>query len=65
MTPAATDARFFRRSGTTAYGAGLFSPRMTWERFSSMFHGDDERVDQGSLVLSTAFFEHVARRYLG
>ena len=49
----ATDARFFRRLGITAYGFGLFSRKLTFEEFGRMFHGDDERVDVESLRLST------------
>jgi acetylornithine deacetylase/succinyl-diaminopimelate desuccinylase-like protein len=60
----ATDARFFRRLGATAYGFGLFSQRLTFEDFSTMFHGDDERVDQESLRLSTELWEAVARDLL-
>ena len=53
LTVGATDARFFRRIGATAYGYGLFSQQMTFDQFNAMFHGDDERVDQESLRLST------------
>jgi acetylornithine deacetylase/succinyl-diaminopimelate desuccinylase-like protein len=60
----ATDARFFRRLGTTAYGFGLFSERLTFDEFGRMFHGDDERVDVDSLRLSTELFEAVARDLL-
>jgi acetylornithine deacetylase/succinyl-diaminopimelate desuccinylase-like protein len=49
----ATDARFFREKGAVAYGAGLFSPKVTWEKFAKRFHGHDERVDIDSLGLST------------
>jgi len=61
----ATDARFFRRLGTTAYGYGMFSERLSFEQFAVMFHGDDERVDVESLEMSTAMFEHLAREFLG
>jgi acetylornithine deacetylase/succinyl-diaminopimelate desuccinylase-like protein len=60
----ATDARFFRRTGATAYGFGLFSQNLTYEDFASMFHGDDERVDVESLRLSTELWEAVARDLL-
>src|SRR3954451_5423039 len=49
----ATDARFFRRKGTTAYGAALYSPNVSFESFGSRFHGNDERIDIESLGLST------------
>jgi acetylornithine deacetylase/succinyl-diaminopimelate desuccinylase-like protein len=61
----ATDARFFRRLGTTAYGFGLFSQKLTFEDYGRMFHGDDERVDVESLGLSTALWQAVARDLLG
>ena len=61
----ATDARFFRRAGSVAYGFGLFSRRIGFEEFGSMFHGNDERVDIDSLVLSTRLFEGLAAEMLG
>jgi hypothetical protein len=33
---------------------------MSYEDYSVMFHGDDERVDQESLRLSTELWEAVA-----
>jgi len=60
----ATDARFFRRMGATAYGFGLFSRNLTFEDFSTMFHGDDERVDQESLRLSAELWGAVAHDLL-
>ncbi|GAC1319791.1 MAG: M20/M25/M40 family metallo-hydrolase [Acidimicrobiales bacterium] len=65
ITSGATDARFYRRMGATAYGFGLFSNRMTMGQFSAMFHGDDERVDVESLRLSVELWEQLARRFLG
>lgn len=61
----ATDARFFRRLGATAYGFGLFSRNLRYEDFGKMFHGDDERVDVESLRLSTEMWEAVAVDLLG
>jgi acetylornithine deacetylase/succinyl-diaminopimelate desuccinylase-like protein len=61
----ATDARFLRRLGTTAYGAGLFSDRIPVGTFSQMFHGDDERVDVASLGLQAALWDGVVRELLG
>jgi len=61
----ATDARFFRRAGATAYGAGLFSDRIDFADFASMFHGDNERIDQESLRLSTELWGGLARDLLG
>ncbi|MBI4260847.1 MAG: M20/M25/M40 family metallo-hydrolase [Actinobacteria bacterium] len=65
ITTGATDARFFRRKGITAYGAGLFSDRISFAEFTSMFHGDDERIDQESLRLSTELWLGLARDLLG
>ena len=61
----ATDARFFRRAGMTAYGAGLFSDRISFADFAAMFHGDDERIDQESLRLSTDLWLALAHDFLG
>jgi acetylornithine deacetylase/succinyl-diaminopimelate desuccinylase-like protein len=61
----ATDARFFRRLGTVAYGFGLFSNRISYDDYSSMFHGDDERVDLESLRLSTELWDATVRDLLG
>jgi acetylornithine deacetylase/succinyl-diaminopimelate desuccinylase-like protein len=61
----ATDARFFRRIGATAYGFGLFSRAFRYEDYGKMFHGDDERVDVESLRLSTEMWEAVAIDLLG
>ncbi len=64
LTVGATDARFFRRAGSTAYGFGLFSRRLSFEDYASMFHGNDERVDVESLRMSTELWEAVARDLL-
>jgi len=60
----ATDGRFFRRRGAVAYGFGMFSDRLSFEQFLSMFHGDDERVDVESLALSAEMFEALPRSFL-
>lgn len=64
LTVGATDARFFRRVGATAYGFGLFSEAMSFEDYGTMFHGDDERVDVESLRLSTELWPAVVRDVL-
>jgi acetylornithine deacetylase/succinyl-diaminopimelate desuccinylase-like protein len=64
LSVGATDARFFRPLGATAYGFGLFSRKVTLEDFGRMFHGDDERVDVESLRLSTELWQAVARDLL-
>jgi acetylornithine deacetylase/succinyl-diaminopimelate desuccinylase-like protein len=65
LSVGATDARFFRRAGSVAYGFGLFSQKLSFDDYASMFHGNDERVDVESLVLSTQLWEALARELLG
>jgi acetylornithine deacetylase/succinyl-diaminopimelate desuccinylase-like protein len=60
-----TDNRFFRRAGSVGYGFGLFSKRLTFEDYATMFHGNDERIDQESLGLCTALWGEVAKDLLG
>ena len=64
LTVGATDARFFRRAGSIAYGFGLFSRKLSFDDYASMFHGNDERVDIESLVLSTRLWEGLAHDLL-
>ena len=64
VTVGATDARFFRRSGSVAYGFGLFSRKLSFDDYASMFHGNDERVDVESLGLSEQLWEAVAHDLL-
>jgi acetylornithine deacetylase/succinyl-diaminopimelate desuccinylase-like protein len=64
MTVGATDARFLRRIGCTSYGFGLLSEKISFEQYHAMFHGDDERVDVGSLGLCADLYEAVARDLL-
>ena len=59
-----TDNRFFRRAGSVGYGFGLFSKRVDFEGYATMFHGNDERVDQESLALSEQLWEAVAHDLL-
>ena len=60
-----TDARFYRERGVTAYGAGLFSPKMDFSTFGTRFHGNDERIDIESLALTTRLWHHLAADLLG
>jgi acetylornithine deacetylase/succinyl-diaminopimelate desuccinylase-like protein len=64
LTVGATDARFFRRAGSTAYGFGLFSRKLSFDDYATMFHGNNERVDVDSLVLSTRLWEGLAHDVL-
>ena len=60
----ATDARFMRNIGSVAYGYGLLSQRIPFNEFAQMFHGDNERVDQESLKLSTELWVATAMEFL-
>lgn len=55
-----TDAAFFRRRGVPSYGAGMYHPDISLERFQSRFHGHDERIDTTSLGLSTQLYLDIA-----
>ena len=59
-----TDNRFFRRAGSVGYGFALFSQRLTFEDYATMFHGNNERVDVESLGLSERLWEAVAHDLL-
>lgn len=59
LTTGGTDARFFRKRGTVAYGAALFSRQLSLAEFASRFHGHDERVDVDSLALTTQLYRDV------
>ena len=60
-----TDARIFRRMGSVAYGAGLFSPDLQAGDYASRFHGNDERIDVDSLRLTTQFWLDVVTEFNG
>jgi acetylornithine deacetylase/succinyl-diaminopimelate desuccinylase-like protein len=60
----ATDGRFYRERGATAYGAGLFSPELDFATFGSRFHGHDERIDVASLGLSADLWYGIAHDLL-
>jgi acetylornithine deacetylase/succinyl-diaminopimelate desuccinylase-like protein len=60
-----TDARFYRERGITAYGAGLFSPKMDFSTFGTRFHGNDERIDVESLGMAGNYFYGIAKDLVG
>jgi acetylornithine deacetylase/succinyl-diaminopimelate desuccinylase-like protein len=64
LSTGATDARFFRWRGVPAYGFGLHSPRIPYDEYPLMFHGDNERIDVESLRLSTLMWEALGREFL-
>lgn len=61
----ATDARYFRKLGSTCYGTGIKSEQIDFSDFGRMFHGDDERVDIESLDLQTHYWMELARELVG
>ena len=63
VTAGGTDATFFRRVGTTAYGFGMFSRAISAGEFASRFHGNDERIDVESLRLTTQAWLALAERW--
>ena len=65
MLVGATDARFFRSAGSVAYGYGMFSERISFADYATMFHGDNERIDLESLDLVTQLWEGVLEDFLG
>jgi len=63
LIPVATDARFFRRRGTLAYGMGVFDDRVSFGDLLSMFHGHDERVSEESLGLTVDHLLATVQRF--
>ncbi len=57
-----TDARFFRKRGAVAYGAGLLSADIDTQEFFRRFHGHDERIDIESLRLTVQLWLDVLDR---
>ena len=65
MMNVATDARFWRRHGTVAYGVGLYDDRMDFSEMLALFHGHDERVSVESVGRTTRLYEEIFARVLG
>lgn len=65
MMNVATDARFWRKKGTVAYGVGLYDDRMDFSEMLALFHGHDERVSVESVRRTTALYDEVLSRLLG
>ena len=65
MLAAWTDASWLRPAGTTTYGFGLLSEKLTPGEYWSRFHGVDERIDVESLDLSALGWYEVAKQFLG
>jgi acetylornithine deacetylase/succinyl-diaminopimelate desuccinylase-like protein len=65
MMNVATDARFWRKRGTIAYGVGLFDDRMDFSEMLALFHGHDERVSVESVERTTRLYTEIFKRLLG
>jgi acetylornithine deacetylase/succinyl-diaminopimelate desuccinylase-like protein len=65
MMNVATDARFWRKRGTVAYGVGLFDDRMDFSEMLALFHGHDERVSVQSVERTTQLYRELFARFLG
>ena len=61
----ATDARFWRKRGTVAYGVGLYDGRMDFSEMLALFHGHDERVSVESVSRTTEMYRQIFERFLG
>jgi acetylornithine deacetylase/succinyl-diaminopimelate desuccinylase-like protein len=61
----ATDARFWRKRGTIAYGVGLYDDRMDFSEMLALFHGHDERVSVDSVEKTTRMYREILARFLG
>ncbi|MCY7290381.1 MAG: M20/M25/M40 family metallo-hydrolase [Cryobacterium sp.] len=59
-----SDARFYRRRGIPAYGFALLSRHWDYGTFRQLFHGNDERIDIGSIALTVAALDTVVRDFL-
>lgn len=60
----ATDARFWRKRGTIAYGVGLYDGRMDFSEMLALFHGHDERVSVESVRRTTEMYRQIFSRFL-
>ena len=65
MMNVATDARFWRKKGTIAYGVGLYDDRMDFSEMLALFHGHDERVSVESVGRTTKLYTEILGRLLG
>lgn len=56
MIPVSTDARFFRQAGVVAYGAAHFDDAMSFGEVLALYHGNDERISEGSVAATFDLF---------
>ena len=59
VMPAATDARFWRKRGTAAYGVGLYDEQTGFSDLLARFHGHDERVSVESVERTATLYERI------
>jgi acetylornithine deacetylase/succinyl-diaminopimelate desuccinylase-like protein len=64
IAPYGTDARFFRRNGSIAYGFGMFSSKITYVDHLNMFHSRNEKVDIESLDLTKEMYKRTIKELL-
>lgn len=63
LIPVATDARFFRTDGVVAYGVGMFDDALSFGDVLSLFHGNDERVSEGSVELTAKLLAGIVEAF--
>lgn len=64
IAPYGTDARFFRRNGSIAYGFGMFSTNISYVEHLNMFHSRNEKVDVESLALTKEMYKRTIKELL-
>ncbi len=64
VTPATTDARFWRDRGVPCYGIGSFDDGLSFSEFLGMFHAKDERVTVESLHRTVDLYRTIVDTYL-
>lgn len=62
---AQTDARWLRPAGTITYGFGILDTTITPDEYWGRFHGRNERIDTGSVELSTDAWLDICTDFLG
>ena len=63
MIPVSTDARFFREQGVVAYGAAHFDDEMSFGEVLALYHGNDERVSEGSMAATFSLFSRTIAEF--
>lgn len=64
VTPATTDARFWRDRGIPCYGVGAFDDGLSFSEFLGMFHARDERVTVESVYRTADLYTSIVDLYL-